>query len=381
MEGADMAGDGVLKQAGIEGRTVNVHAHLMARDWLRPASAPPEPPPAEGAPPPRRTRLNPESQATGFARATYDANDATRENLDSLLTDDERARMRELDVRRRGANTLLAHAEVYVDEMDEAGIDTMVPNLMDHADFPESQSVMRYVVPWEQVLEDSAAVRERFPGRFEITAGVNPRRKDAPKVLERAVRDYGALALGEMTATMFRTMPTEKELCYPLYEKACELGVPMMHDATMPLGYSDPHIFERLATDFPTLQICLGGCGAGVNDVATDDGEIPAPERMLQLACEYENIWLDLDDWQRRDEAGKTYYVDFVHRAMASDARGKAMFGSDYPVYNWMYTEGGWVRAILEHAVEIGRPFTPDELAAFFSSNALRFLGLSSATT
>jgi len=363
--------EGVLKAAGVTGRTVNVHAHLMSWSWLKVA---PTPSGSDGGAAVRRA--NYEDAAKGSAKSSYNAIAETRATLANIVTDDEKARLDDLDARRRSTSSLMEHAAIHVDEMDEAGLDSMVSNLMDHGDFSESTSVMKYAIPFEQVLEETAEVRAAFPGRFEMTAGVNPRRPGAPALLEKSVREYGALALGEMTATMFRTMPTDRDLCYPLYEKACELGVPMMHDATMPLGYSDPHIFEQLATDFPELQICLGGCGLGVNPVDGPDGELAAPERMLQLACEYSNIWLDLDDWQRRDDAGKSYYVDFLKRALASDAREKVMFGSDYPVFNWMYSEGGWVKAILDHANAVGQQIPLEDLELFFSRNALRFLGL-----
>jgi len=212
-------------------------------------------------------------------------------------------------------------------------------------------------------------------------AGVDPRRgKEGVALLEKAVREYGCIGVGEMICTLWRTYPTDKKLMYPLLEKAAELGVPWMNDATMNYGFSQPELFEQMAGDFPDLKICLGGTGAGVDPVSNPDGKsMPAHDRMLELAEEYENIWLDLDDWQSRDEAGIRTYLSFLNRALNGPAREKVMYGSDYPINAWMYSEKDWIETFFQWAEREEITFSKEQLENFFSKNALHFLNLENA--
>lgn len=351
---------GVLKKY-VPSRTVNVHAHLISPSWYPPEAAQPK-----------------EWESTDAERAYFRHYVAMRQELGAArhqeMTEEQHLEYKEREAARGSAKTLSDQASYYLTEMDEAGIDLMVNLTMDHSEFPGFRGRM-YSVPFEQVLEDCAELKELYPGRFEMFCGIDPRRGRAGVPLfERAVSEYGALGLGEMISTQWRTMPNDRELCYPYYEKAAELGVPLMQDATMDLGFSDPSLFEEIARDFPELQICLGGAGAGVPTVALPDGSlIPAHDRMLQLAEHFENLWLDLDDWQMRDFGGIDTYVDFLRRALDGPARNRVMFGSDYPVFNFMYTEEDWVTHVLHRLVGV---LDPEELDLFFSANPLRFCGL-----
>ena len=353
---------GLLKSL-VKGRTVNVHAHVLSPKWW-PAN-PTRPPGWEATPDERRYAQE--------ARARRKEDQAA---LEAALSEQKKKEYAARAERLRKAGTLEEQAACYLLEMDEAGLDLMVNHTMDHSEFPGFAGRM-YALPFEQVLEECAGLKERFPDRFEMFAGVDPRRGRAGvKLFERAVVEFGALGLGEMVSTQWRTMPNDKKLCYPFYEKAAELGVPLMQDATMDLGFSRPELFEQMARDFPTLKICLGGCGAGVAPVPGPQGLMPAHDTMLMLAETHENVWLDLDDWQRRDLEGIRVFTDFVRRALSGPARRRIMFGSDYPVFANLYTERDWIETVLQEAQNEGPPFSEQDLTLFFSENALRLLGL-----
>lgn len=72
--------------------------------------------------------------------------------------------------------------------------------------------------------------------------------------------------------------------------------------------------------------------------------------------------------------AGKA--PDFVRRALDGPARQRIMFGSDYPVFAYLYTRRDWIEAVLKQAQNEAQPFSEEDLALFLSENALRFLGL-----
>jgi predicted TIM-barrel fold metal-dependent hydrolase len=103
---------------------------------------------------------------------------------------------------------------------------------------------------------------------------------------------------------------------------------------------------------------------------------VPAWQRMLELAEKYDNLWLDVDDWQVVESKGIERLLGYLRRALDGPARERIMFGSDYPVFAWMYTEAGWIEFILDHMGKSDVKFSEEELELFFSGNALSYLGL-----
>jgi predicted TIM-barrel fold metal-dependent hydrolase len=103
---------------------------------------------------------------------------------------------------------------------------------------------------------------------------------------------------------------------------------------------------------------------------------MPAWQRMLELAEQYPNLYLDLDDWQVVDKKGIERYLRHLRHALDGPARERIMFGSDFPIFSWLYTEAGWIEFIFDHMASGDVKFTDEELELFFSRNALGYLGL-----
>jgi predicted TIM-barrel fold metal-dependent hydrolase len=358
---------GFLKRF-IQGPTINVHAHLYSAEWW-------SLPPLEGG------QRSPVSRSEHFERAAI-----AREEAISRMDEATRARYADYESRREAGTTLEDDARLFLGQCDEAGIDTIVNLTTDNLPVAAPDG-RRYGAAFETVLEANARLRETFPGRVITFAGVDPRRgAEAVRLLEVAVKDYGCAGYGEMIGTLWQTMPNDRDLVYPLLEKAAEFDIPWINDATMPFGFSDPEIFEDIAGDFPTLRLGLGGTGAGVRPVVGADGqEKTAAEAMLELAESCDNVWLDLDDWQgigftrgigvRTDDCVRIF-LRFLRRALDGPARERVMYGSDYPVYIDLYTEKDWIEHFTTVAEADGMAFTPEDWELFFSRNAQRFLGL-----
>lgn len=120
----------------------------------------------------------------------------------------------------------------------------------------------------------------------------------------------------------------------------------------------------------------MGEVGQALFGVVEEHG-MPAHERMLQLAEQHPNLWLDLDDWQRDDHLGPDVFVEFLRRALRGPVGDRVMFGSDYPIFGASYSESDWIGQLLEAGARIeGTPLAAEELERFFSTNALRFCGL-----
>ncbi len=351
------AGTAAPLTARVSGTTVNVHCHLPDSSWLK------EPPPRTP------TEMITEESVAAYGR-----------RLGVEISPEDLAEARERAVRYNEAESLADHATLFIDEMDAAGIDLAVLQMIDHS-FQPGDSGRQYKVPYEQVLEETAEVIAGYPGRFLMFAGVDPSRgAEGVKLFERAVREYGCVGLGEWVTQQWEVFPSDRELCYPYFEKCLELGVPYSNNCEGRFEHCAPGVFAQVAEDFPDLRIELSGGG---RPRPTEERRGTArwgfPQEALLLAERFPNVYVDLDDWQRIDAEGITYYLTHLRRALSSDARHRIMFGSDHPVTYLMYSERGWIDVTVEHAADYGVLLTDEELGLYFSANALEFLGSAAA--
>jgi len=355
----------------ITGRTIDLHVHINAAEWW---SLPPAPQQSGG-------------NGTGLGETPYFRRVAeARASFRRQLSPEMRAVMDERAARRDARVTLEDDAAIVIEECDEAGIDTFVNLTIDNAPTLGAGG-RRFGATFETILSENKQVREKYPGRMITFAGVDPRRgPEAVRLLEMAVKDYGCSGYGELVSTLWRTRADNRDLVYPLMEKAIELDVPFLVDATMPFGFADPAIFRRILTDFPELRLAAGGTGSGVSPVKLADGsERPAHDVMLELAEEFPNFWLDLDDWQSKGfDKGLDFSspeslaitLDFIKRAMQGPARGRIMYGSDYPIMAGEFTFASWIELLLSENERRGFGITDAEWELFFSRNAQDFLRL-----
>jgi predicted TIM-barrel fold metal-dependent hydrolase len=296
------------------------------------------------------------------------------------LSPEDLAAAKERAIRYNEAESLADHAALFIDEMDAGGIDLAVLQMIDHS-FQPGDGGRQYKVPYEQVLEETAEVISRYPGRFLMFAGVDPSRgKDGVKLLERAVTEYGCVGLGEWVTQQWEVFPSDRELCYPYFEKCLELGVPYSNNCEGRFEHCSPAALAPVAQDFPELRIELSGAGRPrPTEERAGTARWEFPHEALLLAERHPNVYIDLDDWQRIDAEGITYYLTYLRRALTSDARHRVMFGSDHPVTYLMYSERGWIDVTVERAAGYGVLIADEELGLFFSANAVDFLGPAAA--
>jgi len=173
----------------------------------------------------------------------------------------------------------------------------------------------------EQIAE-LCRMNERFIG----FASVDPHQPDAPAKLKRAIEDLGLRGL-KLAPGIQEFYPNDPAL-YPLYEKAQELGIPILFHAGMTweprakAEYGRPIYFEDVAHDFPELKIVLAHLAW------------PWVLEAVALALKYPNVYLD---------TSALYFdnpKDFIHFAMAEQVpvtvwerslRKQLVFGSNYP--------------------------------------------------
>jgi len=175
------------------------------------------------------------------------------------------------------------------------------------------------------------AVRE-FPEVFRGMACVDPwKGKMAIAEVERAIGELGLLGVKfQQSAQGF--YPDDMRF-YPLWEKICELGVPVMfHMGTtgfgayapgghgIKLGYSKPipHV-DNVAADFPELTVICAHPGW------------PWTDEVLAIAMHKTNVFIDLSGWSPK------HIPEQIIRNANRGLGDRFMFGTDYPVLRPAY--------------------------------------------
>ena len=105
------------------------------------------------------------------------------------------------------------------------------------------------------------------PGRFIGFIGLDPLDPESPDLLERHVKEKGFRGLKLYPSV--QEYHAYDERVYPIYEKAKDLGIPILFHMgitiayTADLRYANPIDLQPVARDFPDLKIIIAHFGAG----------------------------------------------------------------------------------------------------------------------
>lgn len=257
-----------------------------------------------------------------------------------------------------------------IGEMDQHGVDVMVPHIVDHATFVGEEAP----VPFPQVVEHYAELMRRYPGRLYAFIGVDPRRKGGLELFERAVKEWGFKGLKLYPANGYYP---HDEICYPFYRKCLELNVPVAFH-TSPASapavsrFTRPVELTDLHRDFPDLTVIYAHSGHG-----------PWWEEAAYMVRGSTRGYLDLSQWPGDARKNMREFVtklgrmrDLVgaHRIIwASDfGFGPRTSGEKSPLPHWLNT----FKHLRETASEYGVTFTQDEVDLMLGENAQRVLAL-----
>ena len=139
----------------------------------------------------------------------------------------------------------------------------------------------------------TAEIVHKYPDRFKGFIFVDPNKgMDAVRELEKCVKDYGLHAL---YLTAFRThLAANDKKNYPLYAKACELGIPVHIYSSLnlskevPYDIGHPRYIDEVARDFPELKIMAGVSGW------------PWVLDFIALAYRHQNVYLNFETHEPR---------------------------------------------------------------------------------
>jgi len=133
--------------------------------------------------------------------------------------------------------------------------------------------------------EQIASLMERTD-RVIGFASVDPNRADAAEQLVRDAEEYGLRGLN-LDPALQRFDLTDRDLAYPVYAAAAELGIPMMVRCGInwaPKGLSSlgrPLLLEQVVHDFPELPLVIPQLGW------------PWVDDAIMLAVKHRNVYLD----------------------------------------------------------------------------------------
>jgi len=241
--------------------------------------------------------------------------------------------------------------EDYLRKMDAAGIER---SLLIAVRAGEPAWHGSFEIPYQQIAQYCDA----YPDRFSGLAGVDPTRGvEQLKELDHAVKDLGFVG-AHFYPHWFR-MPPDSALCYPLYSRCEELGIPIMMQVGQNLIYqkdvrlpsvAKPILLDQVAIDFPNLVLI--GIHIGV----------PWTDEMIAMAWKHENVYIGIDAY-----APKHLPASLKHY-MNSYGSHKVMFGTDWPVIDPERA----VREMQEHE------FRSESLEKIMRGNAVKVFRLES---
>ena len=226
-----------------------------------------------------------------------------------------------------------ASPENLIKDMDEAGIDKSILLAVDYGLAPGLSKPKVSIEEYNKWVADAA---DQYPDRLIAFVGVDPRRKNAVEILERAVQEWGMKGLKLYPPCGF--YPNERVVT-PLWEKANELEIPVMvHSGpTFPqlkMKYSEPIYLEDILVRYPNLNIIIAHLGGGI-----------WTEEVTGLRRLRNNVYADISGWQDLVYADKENAIQrLVHTY--SILRSKCLFGSDWPAFNPQVSHKEWVDMI-----------------------------------
>jgi predicted TIM-barrel fold metal-dependent hydrolase len=187
---------------------------------------------------------------------------------------------------------------------------------------------------------------------------VDPHRENAAAEARRLI---GRGARGFKFHPNLQAFFPNDRLAYPLYEAIAEAGLPAVFHtghsgigSGMPGGggirlkYSNPMYVDDVAVDFPTMPIILA------------HPSFPWQDEALSVAMHKAQVYIDLSGWAPK------LFPPILVQYVNGPLRGKALFGSDYPVL----TPERWLAEFAE------LPIRDEVRPLVLKQNAVRLLGL-----
>ena len=256
--------------------------------------------------------------------------------------------------------------ELLIKDMNGAGIDQSWISVLDLG-IVKTVGEARYSIT--EINKIYAEIAHKYGERLLAFVGIDPRREGAVEMLDTGIKEWGMKGLKLIPATGFYP---NSESCYKLYEKADELGIPVLvHTGpeAIPLysKYCYPVYLDEVANDFPNLILILAHAG------------FCWWQEALNVASTKPNVYIDLAGWQPKTYRNpiNEFYIP-LRTILDTIGPSRVLFGSDWPALRLF--KGGqtdWVRVFRnphDTLKERDINFTRDEIKAILGGNAAKII-------
>ncbi|MBI4288444.1 MAG: amidohydrolase family protein [Chloroflexi bacterium] len=155
-----------------------------------------------------------------------------------------------------------------------------------------SKSILMGLCAWNTMginipNEYMAGLAKQHPDKLTWCCCVDPTEKGAAQEVEKCVKQMGAVGVGEL-GPAYGGYFINDERCFPVFEKAQELGVPIVVHAgpvqirTSRVAHGNVLLIDDVALDFPALKIVI--CHLGYHKY----------EDAALLIQKHENVFADI---------------------------------------------------------------------------------------
>jgi hypothetical protein len=252
--------------------------------------------------------------------------------------------------------------ETLLGSMDEAGVDKTV---LLPLDFGLASGEPK--VSYEEQNWAHAELQSKYPDRIISFASVDPRRPEAVKFIEKAIKEWGLKGYKLHPGAGFAPDSPES---YRLLEKVAELGVPVIaHTGQFNLydRYNDPVYLDRILVDFPDLTIITAHMGEGWYNT------------LFAMAQYKPNLATDFCRWQRPAAQNYHHFCERLRHALDSFGSDRVLYGTDGPYLRLALSDKDYVQLVKDLPTKApeGITFTEAEVEAMLGGNAARILGIS----
>jgi len=220
-----------------------------------------------------------------------------------------------------------------------------------------------------EVNKAYADLAAKHPQKLVALVGVDPRRKEAPTLVEQAIKDWNMRGLKLHPATGF--YPCD-QVAYPLYGIVKKFGLPVVihtGPAAHPLysQYAQPLYIDKVAADFPEVNFIMAHMGYGWYSEA------------VSLAANKPNIYLDISGWQHELHSNPKNFYSSLRYVFNKLGKDRILLGSDWPFFKFLMSKKKWietVKNIQRYGDEAGFNFTENEILAITGENAKKLFKL-----
>jgi predicted TIM-barrel fold metal-dependent hydrolase len=249
-------------------------------------------------------------------------------------------------------------------KMDALGIDVTVMLVDDFG--------LRYGEPMASIEAQNKAfadLQRKHPQRLIACAGVDPRRRDATKIIRKCVEEWGMRGIKYHPDAGWD--PNGRE-SYRLLERIEEWGIPVVTHTGFffPPSYNKhvhPMLLDDVCSDFPDLKL-----------IAAHSGRTLWWETVATMCQIHPNLHGDLAGWQTLAVRDYAKFARILRSFIDIAGADKILWGTDDPVYGVLIPTGQYIQAVrdLPTRAPDGLTFTDAEVSAILGGNAARLFGL-----